>query len=186
MGEIKSAWELAMERAEKLGKLSPEELKRQKEDRYGSIGQALADKCLGGLAPWQLDVELQKYQSDERELVRTALVSRLVQAIELGNHGRLQRVAEVISQLKQDKRAVDEIKGDIEELFGEYEQAAQQHTAEADKSARAVLHQLRISGSAIEAINPKAIPEGRDNLNAAAGPYQERLEQLEQRLTSLP
>ena len=32
MGEIKSAWQIAMERAEKLGRLSPEELKKQKEE----------------------------------------------------------------------------------------------------------------------------------------------------------
>ena len=35
VGEIKSAWELAMEKVERLGKLSPGELKRQKEEKYG-------------------------------------------------------------------------------------------------------------------------------------------------------
>ena len=38
MGEIKSAWEIAMEKAEKLGKLPPEELRRQKEEKYGENG----------------------------------------------------------------------------------------------------------------------------------------------------
>ena len=54
MGEIKSAWEIAVERVEGLGKLSPEELRRQKEEEYALIGQVLADKYLGGLGFWQL------------------------------------------------------------------------------------------------------------------------------------
>ena len=62
MGEIKSAWEIALEKVDKLGELSPEELKRQKEEKYALIGQALADKYLGGLDLWQLDVELDKYR----------------------------------------------------------------------------------------------------------------------------
>jgi len=54
VGEIKSAWELAMEKAERLGKLSPDERSRQKEEEYRSIGQTLVEKYLAGLGLWQL------------------------------------------------------------------------------------------------------------------------------------
>ena len=72
MGEIKSAWELAMEKVEKLGKLSPEELRRQKEDKCGSIGQVLAEKYLSGSSLRELKTELDKQKGEERELVMAA------------------------------------------------------------------------------------------------------------------
>jgi hypothetical protein len=81
MGEIKSAWEIAMERAEKLGKLSPEELKRQREKEYAVIGQALAEKYLGGLDLRQLEVDLDKYEGEKREWVKKMAMVKLAQSI---------------------------------------------------------------------------------------------------------
>lgn len=185
MGEIKSAWEIAMEKVEKLGKLSREELSRQKEEKYGSIGQILADKCLAGLGPWQLEIELDKYNGEEKELIKSALASRLIQAIELGNSKRLERVIEVIAGLGQGKEEVEGIRGQIEQLFQEYKLVEEEESREAVKSAGEILHQLRISGTAIGAINPKAIPEGRAALGSAAGPFKDRLEGLRQELTDL-
>ena len=46
MGEMKSAFEKALERAEKLGKLSPEEMRGRKEAEYAPIGRAIADRYL--------------------------------------------------------------------------------------------------------------------------------------------
>ena len=40
MGELKSAWEIAQEKANKLGKLSDEEKEQQTRQRYRQIGQA--------------------------------------------------------------------------------------------------------------------------------------------------
>ncbi len=185
MGEIKSAWEIAMEKVERLGKLSPEELRRQKEEKYGSIGQILAEKYLGGLAVWQMEVELEKYRAEERQMVKGALASGLIHVIELGNYGRLEKVMEGIVPLKQEEAAIREVKGEIEQLFHEHQQVEKEATQEMEKSAREVLHQLRISGSAIGAINPKAIPEGREGLSIAAQPYEERLERLKRRLLDL-
>jgi hypothetical protein len=184
MGEIKSAWEIAMERVEGLGKLSPEELRKQKEEEYALIGQVLADKYLGGLGFWQLEVELDKYGAEERELVKRALISKLAQAIELGNYERLDKAMEGISGLKQKKR-IKEIKDEIEQLFQEYKQVEEKESREVEKSAREILHQLRISGSAIGTINPKVIPQWQQGLDRLAQPYQEKLERLKQKLIDL-
>jgi len=184
MGEIKSAWEIAMERVKGLGKLSPEELRRQKEEEYALIGQVLADKYLGGLGFWQLEVELDKYGAGERELVKGALISKLAQAIELGNYERLEKAIEGISSLKQ-KKGIREIKDEIEQLFQEYKQVEEKESRETEKFAREILHQLRISGSAIGAINPKVIPRWQQGLNRLDQPYQEKLEQLKQKLIDL-
>jgi hypothetical protein len=185
MGEIKSAWEIAMEKAEKLGKLPPEELRRQKEEKYASIGQALVHKYLGGLDLWQFGVELDKYSGEERTLLEEIAISKLAQSIDLESHERLIRIIDGISYLKQgiDIREIGE---EIEQLFREYEQVEQKEREEMEKSARGILHRLRISGSAIGAVNPRAIGEWQRELDRIAQPYRERLEQLRQRLLDLP
>lgn len=185
MGEIKSAWEIAMEKVDKLEELTPEELKKQEEDRYSLIGQALADKYLSGLDLRQLEVDLDKYRDKERELLRQVVTSKLASAIELGNYGRLEKVMDGISYLNQMEvpgETVDEFK----KLFHEYEQADQKAREELEGSAGEILHQLGISGSAIGALNPKAIGECQQDLDRLAQPYRERLEPLKQRLIQLP
>lgn len=185
MGEIKSAWEIAMEKAEKLEKLPPEELKRQKEEKYASIGQVLVDKYLGGLDLWQLEVELDKYSGQERDILKEMAASRLAQSIELGGHDKLGRIMEGISYLKQGSD-IREIGEEIEQLFQEYELVEQEEKEEMEKSVREILHRLRISGSAIGAVNPKVIGEWQQELDRLAQPYRERLESLRQRLIRLP
>jgi hypothetical protein len=185
MGEIKSAWEIAMEKAEKLEKLPPEELRRQKEEKYTSIGQVLVDKYLGGLDLWQLEVELDKYSGEERDILRDMAASKLAESINLGSYEGLDRIIKGISYLKQgvDIRETGE---EIEQLFREYQQVEQKEKEEIEKSAREILHQLRISGSAIGGVNPKAIGEWQQELDRLAQPYRERLETLRQRLLDLP
>ena len=185
VGEIKSAWELAMEKVEKLGKLSPEELRRQKEEKYGSIGQGLAEKYLTGLALRDVRIELDKYKGEERELVRAALASKLIDAIELGDAERLSKVIEGISELKlKSREGLAGIRAEIEQLFGEYREAGQKKRREVETAARGVLHQLRISGSAIGSVNPEVVPEWKNELDKIALPYRERLDSLKARLRS--
>lgn len=185
MGEIKSAWEIAMEKVEKLGKFSPEELRKKNEEKFAQIGQVLVDKYLGGLDLWQLEVELDKYSGEERVLLKEAVASKLAQAVELGNYERLSRVINGISYLKKGE-SIREIDDEIKELFQEYKQIEQEGSEEIEKSAREILHQLRISGSAIGAVNPKTVGEGQQELDRLTQPYRERLEPLKQKLIDLP
>jgi hypothetical protein len=181
MGEIKSAWEIAMEKVEKLGKLSPEELKKQREKEFTLIGQALAEKYLAGLDLWQLEVELDKYKGEEKDWVKKLTAKELIQLIELGNYQRLEKAIEGISYLIEDG-GVGNIREEVKRLFDEYEQAGREMREEIERSGREILHQLRISGSAIEAINPRAKEDWQQNLDESAQPYKERLEELKQRL----
>jgi hypothetical protein len=186
MGDIKSAWEIAMEKADKLGRLSPEEFKRQRRQELAPVGQALAERYMGGLGLWQLTVELDRYKGEERDLVAEALISGLVQGIELGNNERLAKVIEGISGLKEDQRTgIREIKGQVGTLFQEYQEVEQKERRKIEDSVRGILHQLRISGSAIGAINPKVMPEWQQALDTFAEPYTTRLEEMKERLRSL-
>ena len=185
MGEIKSAWELAMEKVDKLGKLSPEELRQQKDDKCRSIGQGLAEKYLSGSSLRDLKLELDKYKGEERELVRVALASRLIDAIELGEADRLAKVVEVISGLKlKSEGGLPAATGEIEGLFAEYREAEQKKRREVETAARGVLHQLRISGSAIGSVNPEVVPEWKNELDKIAQPYRERLDDIKARMRS--
>jgi hypothetical protein len=185
VGEIKSAWELAMEKVEKLGKLSPEEVRRQKEEKCGSMGQGLAEKYLTGLALRDVKIELDKYKGEERELVRAALASKLIDAIELGDAERLSKVIEGISELNlKSREGLAGIRAEIEQLFAECREAEQKKRREVETAARGVLHQLRISGSAIGSVNPEVVPEWKNELDKIALPYRERLDSLKARLRS--
>jgi hypothetical protein len=187
VGEIKSAWELAMEKVDKLGKLSPEELRQQKEDKCRSVGQALTEKYLSGSSLRDLKIELDKHKGEERELVRAALASKLIDAIELGDPERLAKVVEAISGLKlRSEDGLPAARGEIEGLFAEYREAEQKKKREVETAARGVLHQLRISGSAIGGVNPEVVPEWKSELDKIAQPYRERLGDMKAKLAGFP
>jgi len=186
VGEIKSAWELAMEKAERLGKLSPDERSRQKEEEYRSIGQTLVEKYLAGLGLWQLEVELEKYSTDYREGVKAALISRLADALVLGDDERLERIIAGILTVAPDKREnVEAIRSQLTQLFEEYGEVEAEADREMEKSAKDILHQLRISGSAIGEVNPRVVPGCQLLLNALAKPHAETLEGLKKSLAEL-
>ena len=185
MGDIKSAWEIAMEKAERLGKLSPDERRRQREQEYSSIGRLLADKYLAGLALWQLEVELDKYTGEQRKLASSALLSRLADAIELGSPERLERALDGILALKQNEPGVAGIKDEIVRLLRKYRQEEDRGKREAEESAREVLSRLGISGSAVGSVRPETIPECKQSLDDLARPYEQRLGELKARLAGL-
>ena len=183
MGEIKSAWELAMEKVDKMGKLSPEELQQQKEDRCRSIGRGLAEKYLSGSSLRDLKLDLDRHKGEEGELVRAALASKLIDAIEPGDAERLAKVVEAISGLKlKSEDGLPAARSEIEGLVAEYREAEQKKRREVETAARGVLHQLRISGSAIGSVNPEVVPEWKNELDKIAQPYRERLDGLKARL----
>jgi hypothetical protein len=187
VGEIKSAWELAMEKVDKLGKLSPEELRQQKEDRCGPIGRGLAERYLSGMALRDLKLELDKHKGEERGLVSAALASKLIDAIELGDAERLSKVIEGISELNlKNREGLAGVRSEIEQLFGEYPEAEQKKRRELETAARGVLHQLRVSGSAIGGVNPEVVPEWKNELDKIAQPYRERLDGMKARLAGFP
>lgn len=177
MSEMKSAWEIAMEKAEKLGKASPEELRRQQEEKYALIGQNIADNFLGGLNGRYLEIELDKYPADDREVLIRKIISSLAEAIELGDFDKSQTCLSGIHYLRkeQDTQALEE---QISELFEEYGQARENLRQEFEKRSCESLRQLGISGSAIAAINPLADAEGEERLEDLARPYEDRLTRL--------
>jgi hypothetical protein len=153
MGEIKSAWEIAQERANRLGNLSAEEKKQQERQGYRQIGQVLAQKWLDGSQKLDMNAELNKHGEKERAIIKRAAIEHLAEAIELTTTrgiNSVKRVIEAISSLRPELQPKAE---EITQLVQEYEGAEQKIRQELESNYRETLHQLRISGTAISSIN---------------------------------
>lgn len=185
MDELKSAFERALEKAEKLGKLSPEEMMERKEEEYIPIGRALAQRYLNHGYSQVLKEEADKYSHQEKEIVIRAVVSTLVQAIELGNDELAERAMEGILALKGEGR-LGHIKGEIESLFEEYKQVEKTKYEEEgeviEQRERELLRQLGISGSAIAEINLEACEGWKEFAQELRSQYDRRLEELKLKL----
>lgn len=151
MGEIKSAWEKAMEKVEKLGKPSEEELKSLE---YIPLGNTLAARYLKEDKN-DLDAELTKYKgSGVRKYVIQGVQEILIRNINLPRDNRAKEITKRamsgLRLIKQNKNQVDTIFGLINNLFSYYEQARQQtymqlrqnFEAKLQEATRAVQQQL--------------------------------------------
>jgi len=140
MGELKSAWEIAQERANRLGKLSAEEKAQQERQEYRQRGKALAQKWLDGSQQLDIATELNKHEGEKRDIIKRAAIEHLLGAIELTTaQGRDSVKAEEMGRLVQ-----------------EYEEAEQKMRQELESNYRETMHRLRISGTAVDAINIEA------------------------------
>jgi hypothetical protein len=181
MGEIKSAREIAQEKVSKLGELSPEERRGQREDKCRLIGKSLADKYLSQYDTRLLETELNKHGAQDKNLIIQAAVQRLIEGINLRYGSRLDKINQGILTLVNTETAIETL-GKIKELFQEYEEAENRERQDIEKAGREILHQLRVSGTAIGQINIRAKDEWEKRLTQLAGPFEERLSELIQKL----
>jgi len=181
MEEIKSAREIAEEKASKLGKLSPEEQRKQKEDRCRLIGKMLADNYLSGQDMLYLKTELGKYNNEDNDLISRSILHQLIKGIDLRKDSMLERISQDIVGLSKSEKAAKTIDR-IKELFQEQQLSEKTESQKIESCARETLHQLGISGTAISAINTRAKEEWKQKLDELAQPFEERLEKLKQDL----
>ena len=142
MGEIKSAWEKAMERADKLGELSNEENERLK---YVPLGDILAARYLNEES-FNLDVELSKYKdSSAIKYIIEGMEKTLLTNIFLPRNDKDQKISqkamEGIRAIKKDKKQLGLIFEQIGTLFKYYEQARQQAFTQLKSNFEAQLQQ---------------------------------------------
>jgi len=185
MSEMKSALERALEKAEKLGKLSPEEMRKRKEEEYTPVGRAIADRYLGhGYSP-VLKEEVNRYSGDEQGIVIRATLSRLEEAIGLESDEVAERAIAGMLTLRAEGK-IEEIGEGIKSLLREYREARRatydQEREHLERREREVLHQLRISGSAVGEINLKASEAWARTSQELRSRFNERLEELKRQL----
>lgn len=185
MGEIKSSWEIAREKAGGLGELSEEERRKQIEDRCRPIGMSLVDKYLAEEGSSNLDKELDKYKNEDKELIRKMAFNHLVEYINIQDSLARDKVLLGILGLAKKDEKVAEIVDKMRELFCEYEEVEKIEKQMIEVDGREMLHQQRISGTAIGIINIRAKEEWQRGLNGVALPFKEKLNGLKRELLTL-
>ena len=134
MSEMKSAWEKALEKAEKLGKPSAEELKQLE---HIPTGNMLAAKFLQE-EKFDLDAELTKYKgTGTRQYIIQGAQEIFMRNISLPHNEQDKKVTSRamagIKLLKENKKQLDVIYDRINNLLSYYEQARQQTFAQFKK-----------------------------------------------------
>jgi hypothetical protein len=182
MSELKSAWEVAQERANRLGKLSAREKEQQETQRYRQAGQALAQKLMDGSQRLDVAAELDKQEENGRETIKQAVIKHLVEAIEFAapkGGDSVKGIIEAITSLKPELQPRTE---EIGQLVQEYEFAEQKIRQELEGQYRETLHQLRISGTAIDTINIEDNPQWQLARQGLVESFAPRLNVLKQTL----
>ena len=177
MGELKSAWEIAQEKANKLGKLSAEEEQQEREQRCKEIGKAMAQNYLE--RPKEQNIDLENYPKEEKKLLRQAILKRLVEAMDLKNSTLLERAIQGIAMVEPTSKPLIE---QINQLVQEYEETGRKERRAIESKGREILHQLRLSGTAVGDINIEATSEWQEACVKIIEPFEARLDSLKQEL----
>ncbi|MEE8470617.1 MAG: hypothetical protein V3S51_04735 [Dehalococcoidia bacterium] len=175
--EIKSALDIAMEKAQRLGSLSSEESRRLKEDELAKAGEALAKRYQGGLPLRDIEAQLGKSKEEDRAAVVRYMLAILVDAIDIKQVEGSEKVLVAVQHFSGDPDAVQRI-GD---LFHEYqeagEKARQQNLGALEVAKRKELESRGISGSAVQSAAETSL-EWLQIQHRLDSQYQERLSEL--------
>jgi vacuolar-type H+-ATPase subunit E/Vma4 len=147
MGEMKSAWQIAMEKADKLGKASPDELNRVK---YEPEGNRIASLFL---QDDKLDLAAEISKHPERDAVK--FINKGIEEILLRNislphneedQRRSTRAMAGLAVIKENKKQLEAIFKLISNLVNQYQMALQQTYTEFKKKAETTVQQAQRGG----------------------------------------
>ena len=186
MGELKNAWEIAQERANRLGKLSAEEREQQERRSCWQIGQALGQRWLDSSQQLDMTGELNKHEEKERDIIKQAVVEQLVESIGFTTIQGINRVKKVLEGIISLRAELQPKVEEIGKLVQEYEGAERKIRHELESICRESLHQLRVSGTAVAAINIEASPQWQLAQQRLVEVFAPRLNDLKQGLINSP
>jgi hypothetical protein len=149
MGEIKSAFEKAMERAERLGEESPEERELRRRQSLTAQAEALARRYLNILSYDSRDLkrDLDRLEGDARGLVASEVLSIFLDAVSPLNDN--ERLLQGIQAAGGDGHQVERLRHLCAEFTEMREQRHSSMEEELGRLKREELGRLGISGSAI-------------------------------------
>lgn len=188
MDELKSAFDRAMERAERMGKLSPEEMRERKVTEFTPAGRAIAERYLQHGHENLFVEDVNKHTGDEGDIISRAAMGRLVESIDLASYEAAERAMKGVLALSGEGGA-GEVGGIIESILGLFQDFGEEvqrkyssERAKLDAEERELLHQMRISGSAVGQINLAASESWGRIYREFSAPFVERLEALKAEL----
>ena len=178
--QIKSAFEIALEKAQKLGALSDEEKHRLKDEELAAAGKALAQRYLNGLPLSEIGADLARRGEVDRKVVGSHLLSYLLDRIDIQTSPKDDRGPSAIQLLTGDSEVTQGIRDLLQEYERALERARQENLSALQATKRSELEREGISGSAVEPAieNSPDWVRIRQNLNSY---YEERLEQIKRK-----
>ena len=197
MGEIRSSWEIARERISKLGELSDEEKRQQQETKLRQDGNALAQKYLFSGDMESMLKGINRYEEQERKLVKQAILAKLADAVTLGiqdsQHGDRIKNIPGIEETERSLKGIlavepgaSSIVTRINRLIQEYHQARESLGQEIEKQGRETLRRTGISGTAVAQVNITATGEWQERQHSLASSREGELAELRQEIARLP
>lgn len=180
MSFIRSAREIAAEKAGRIEGLTEDERKRLREQGLEDAAKAVAEKYLGSGDERVLGDGIKRYGGSREELAR-GVRRRLLASLELRSPGRLESTIRGIRALPSEEGFESSI-AKIQDIFKRYQEAENEARGVIDREGKETLHRLRIAGSAIGEINVRAMPEWEQRIKEIAGPFQAELDAVRQEL----
>ncbi|HDQ13200.1 MAG TPA: hypothetical protein ENN41_00090 [Sediminispirochaeta sp.] len=192
MGEIKSSWELAMERTASIksdkSALRASELKEK--------GQKIASEYLSAdkAEPKKLTQALKEYSGQEKKQVEKAVIEVLLTYISLPRNGeyqsRLDFVSEGLKKVIGNAGIIEEILQQISQFFSQYleqreqlkEQLKQQYTPQLRRKQQSLAQQYGYEIELKHEQDPEFSQLLQKNLRHLEGQYQEALNQVKDQL----
>lgn len=196
MGEMKSALERAMEKAEALGKASEEELRKWK---YIPAGESLAAHYLNGEA--HLIAELSRYDDSAQKYIIEGAKSILLRGIDLprNEHAKSinRKAMEGIKSLKRDNVLIENVYTKMRRLFNHYEKEGEEQRRQAYESFKVDFEQRlqraiqqRTGSLGGIGVNVEGQPQFREEwrkiLVQLDSQYYKLLEEYKQELMAIP
>lgn len=148
--KIKSALEIALEKAERLGSFSEEERERRKAEELASAGESLARRYLNGATLHEVEAELAAREAHEQPAVRARLLSCLLDEINLSAGSGNDRILAAIAPISGDAEPATTLKDLLREHEHALEQSRRENAGPLEAAKIKELEQKGISGSAVE------------------------------------
>jgi len=144
----------------------------------------LAQKWLDSSQRLDMTAELNKHEEKEREIIKQALIEHLAEAIEFKTTQGINSMKKVIAAISSLGPELQPEAEEIGQLVQEYEEAEQKIRQELESDYRETLHQLRISGTAVDTINIEADPKWQVARQGLVEAFTPRLNDLKRALIS--
>ena len=188
MDEMKSALERAMERAEGMGRLSPEEMRRQNEAKYVPIGEAIARRFFAHGYVSVMAEQIEKIEAEGKEIAIKAALAELVEGIDLEDNVLTERALAGLFGLWE-VRDTEKVAGDIRALRGQYawqkKLLYEENSEEIGKEVKERLAAAGISGSAVAGVNLEKDDSWMRKSEELRAEFDSRLQEMKNELLTI-
>ncbi|NQT73427.1 MAG: hypothetical protein HQ553_11775 [Chloroflexi bacterium] len=185
MDEMKSALERALERADRMGKLSPEEMQRQNEAKYVPAGEAIAQRFFEHGQISILAEQLDKLENEGKSIATRSALATLISNIDLENKDLTEKALEGIIGLQGSKTVAD-VADEVMKLFGQHSWQKklwyEENAEEAGKEIKERMASAGILGNAVAGINTENDEEWAKKADELRSEFDARLSKMKQAL----